>query len=418
MCTRMWQTKWMAAGLLTLAAAGCQPAKNGPASASSSRAVSRLPADPAGVSESPPAEILPDTHVAAGRLHESQGRLARAAEQYRLAIGAKPDHLEAHNRLGVVLDQLGKYKEADQAFARAIRLAPQRAYLHNNLAFSYIMQGRWAEAQEELTRALELQPDFPRARVNLGTVLAQQDRFEQALDNFRQVLRPEDAYYNLGLMYQSKKHPVEAAQAFKAALEANPKMAAAQKRLDLLPPSAVSEADKLGGLFVTPMALTGTATPPNAAMTRPAEPTSIMIVEPPDLPAPADTPEEMSADEEQVDQTDAEPLTERDETQNGLFSQLSTDDPPAEDAESESSSPNEPSAAASTWGWLARPTEWIRSAVASIQPLVDRLSPLDFIDANEVMELASPLPPEVPVPDAEEPAVYDLQVSPSPSSEP
>jgi len=182
--------------------------------------------------------------MAAGRLHESQNRLARAAEQYRLAVAIKPDYVEALNRLGIVLDRLGRFKEADKAFRDAIAAAPDQAHLHNNLAFSYIMQLNWREAEIALTKALELKPDFARARVNLAMALAQQERFDEALTQFQTVLPAEDAYYNMGLMYQSKMKLVDAARSFKAALELNPQMIAARKRLEMLPPDVVSEAER------------------------------------------------------------------------------------------------------------------------------------------------------------------------------
>jgi Flp pilus assembly protein TadD len=196
---------------------------------------------PADVRDAP--SILPQTHMAAGRLHESQGRLARAAEQYRQAVALDARNLEAYNRLGVVLDRLGRFKEADEAFQQAIRLAPDQAHLRNNLGFSYMMQSRWQDAERELKAAIDMQPHFARARVNLGMVLAQQDRFDEARVQFEEALPLEDAWYNMGLMYQSRERVVEAARSFQIALETNPRLVAAQKRLDMLPPDIVSIAE-------------------------------------------------------------------------------------------------------------------------------------------------------------------------------
>lgn len=196
--------------------------------------------------------IQPETHLAAGRLHETQGRLVRAAEQYRLAIAAKPTSIEAMNRLGIVLDRLGRFKEADEVFAKAIRLAPDQAHLHNNLAFSYILQARWREAEVSLTKAIEIDPSMARARVNLAMTLAQQGRFDDAFTHFQAVLPIEDAHYNMGLMYQSKRLSVDAAKSFKAALRANPKLVAAQQRLDSLPKDVVSQAERNSEISASP----------------------------------------------------------------------------------------------------------------------------------------------------------------------
>lgn len=276
-------TMWWCAGCATTAGHDAQLGQ---------KPISKLPAE-ATASDNPEVqdrEILPETHMAAGRLHESQNRLARAVEQYRLAVAIKPDHVEALNRLGIVLDRLGRFKEADKAFRDAIAAAPDQAYLHNNLAFSCIMQLNWREAEIVLTKALELKPDFARARVNLAMALAQQERFDEALTQFQTVLPAEDAYYNMGLMYQSKHQLVDAARSFKAALELNPQMIAARKRLEMLPADVVSEAERQLEAIASPapaeLASDESADPSERPTTQPAsdEPNdSPQAYNPPDL---------------------------------------------------------------------------------------------------------------------------------------
>ncbi len=198
-------------------------------------------------------EIEPDTHVAAGRLHESYHRYARAAQQYRQAIDLNPENLEAYNRLGVVYDKLGRFQEADEAFLTAIQIAPDKAFLYNNLGFSYALQQRYGEAEEVLHRAIQIQPDFARARVNLGMCLAHQDRWQEALAQFEQAVPREAAYYNIGLLYHAKKRYNEAAHAYRTALTLNPEMRAAEKRLAMLSPDAQAQA--------TPFSITATPQP-------------------------------------------------------------------------------------------------------------------------------------------------------------
>jgi tetratricopeptide (TPR) repeat protein len=405
MFARTWHIRWMAMGVGVLMAAGCGSPKGGAVSKGPRQVTSKLPVAVPEAPELPQPEILPDTYVAAGRLHESQGRLARAAEQYRLAIGAKPNCIEAYSRLGVVLDRMGKFNEADQCFARGIQFSPRLAHLHNNLGFSYLMQGRWAEAQRELNKAIELQPEFPRARVNLGTALAQQGRFQEAFESFRQALRAEDAYYNIGLMYQSKKQPVQAAQAFKEALAANPKMMAAQKRLDLLPPSVVSEAEKQGTLFVFPAALNGQR-PTDVPAVRPGPPESVAAIEDEDvLPAAAQP-------EEQVEQDDLALPDEGNGIMGWQFSNLFPDTPdafmPAEEDGSEEQVVTP--ADSDVLGMLAHPAEMIRLAIEPVGALLDGILAADM---DDMTELASPLPVMVAHPQPEELPFFKLMVTPS-----
>ena len=90
---------------VTLWLVGCgAPAASAPSEQRDT--ISRLPNhELSNVAETDPADIFPQTHLAAGRLHESQNRLSRAAQQYRRAIAIQPDYVEALNRLGIVLDR-------------------------------------------------------------------------------------------------------------------------------------------------------------------------------------------------------------------------------------------------------------------------------------------------------------------------
>jgi Flp pilus assembly protein TadD len=403
MFARISQIRWITAGAAVLAAVGCHSARQDAAFQASSQTMSRLPADVSLLAEARSPEILPDTHVAAGRMHESQGHLARAAEQYRLAIGAQPDHVEAHNRLGIVLDQLGKFQEADQAFARAIRLAPRQAHLRNNLAFSYIMQTRWADAEAELTRALELAPEFARARVNLATVQAQQGRFEEAFENFKRVLREEDAYYNLGLMYQSKRRSAEAAQAFRQALQVNPKLVAAQKRLDLLPPGARSEAERRGPLFAPALAMAGQGGAGDAADGADA------AANPPDAGAnlATDGPARREIDGDAsagMAVPDAQPAMERLAVDDGFFTERRTDDEWL--FSSLVVEPSGPSWQGNRWA------DAVRLLRDRIEPMRQILNRLWSAESGESAMQASPLPPEVPEPEEETSPLYELSASP------
>ncbi len=189
--------------------------------------------------------IEAETQLAAGRLHESQNRPDDAIEQYRAAIASEPNLLAAYDRLASLLDRLGRFKESEDVYQEALKRIPDQAFLHNNLGFSYILQRRWSEAENALYRAIELKPDFARAHVNLALALAQQDRFDEAFPHFQAVLPAEDAHFNMGLMYQSRRKPVEAAKSFKTALELNPNLTAARDHLKKLPTEVLSKADDL-----------------------------------------------------------------------------------------------------------------------------------------------------------------------------
>ncbi|HON65398.1 MAG TPA: tetratricopeptide repeat protein [Phycisphaerae bacterium] len=191
-----------------------------------------------------PTKIQAKTYLAAARLHESQNRPIQALQQYQYALNEDPQNVQILVRIGVLNDQIGNGAAAEAAYREALRFEPDNAQVHNNLGFSYILRQRWQDAEAALTRAVELAPGFARARINLGLVLAQTNRFDEAFEQFQAVLPPADAYYNLGLMYQSKRKNVDAAAAYKRALEANPKLVAATEQLKKMPADVLDAADR------------------------------------------------------------------------------------------------------------------------------------------------------------------------------
>lgn len=192
--------------------------------------------------EAPAHPVEPDTHLAAARLHESLGNFDEAMAQYDQVLQRNPQDVEALNRKAVILCRFGRFDRAHELFTQALKIDESHAHIWNNRAFNFIMQHRWAEAEADLREALTLCPDFCRAHVNLGMALAQQERYDDALVSFKACLSDDDAYYNMGLMYQSKKRMADAAVAYKKALELNPRLTAAARKLEQLPPDVLEAA--------------------------------------------------------------------------------------------------------------------------------------------------------------------------------
>ena len=79
----------------------------------------------------------------------------------------KPDYAEAHNNLGIALNDQGKPDEAVACYRRALELKPDYAEAHNNLGIACKEQGKLDEAVACYRRALELKPDCVMAHSNL-----------------------------------------------------------------------------------------------------------------------------------------------------------------------------------------------------------------------------------------------------------
>lgn len=184
----------------------------------------------------PEVDIMPNTHLASGRLLEMQGAFSQAIEQYQLAIAGDPKNVGAMNRLAMVYSRLGRFDEALNSMQRAVELEPDVALLRNNLGYIQLCKLNWTEAEFEFREALRLDPEFARARVNLGMALARQDRIPEAHNEFRAVLPEADALYNLGLVLRGMKRYQEAVDAFELVLEKDPRFVAAEQQLKELEP--------------------------------------------------------------------------------------------------------------------------------------------------------------------------------------
>lgn len=186
-------------------------------------------------------KILPETHVAAGRMFEAQRDTSQAIQQYRKAVAVNHRNVVAHQRLGYLLGQVGEHAEAIEVLGRAVTLDPSNAVLRNNLGFELMHVQRWKEAEAELRTAIRLQPGFARAHVNLAMVLCQTSRFDEALAEFERVLPDADAHYNMGLLHRGQKRYSEAQASFERVLRINPAFTAARKQLAEVAPFAAAE---------------------------------------------------------------------------------------------------------------------------------------------------------------------------------
>jgi len=185
--------------------------------------------------EVPPPKIKIATYLAAAQLHQAQGNLTQAIQQYQYALQEDPNNADLYGGIGVLYDRQSNRRLAEEAYQKALQIQPNNATVLNNFAFSYIMRRDWAKAEVQLQRAIALKPDFTRARMNLAMTQAQLGRYDEAFKNFSYVLPPADAHYNMGLMYQSKRMVAEATKEYKEALKANPQMVAAQEQLKRMP---------------------------------------------------------------------------------------------------------------------------------------------------------------------------------------
>ena len=152
------------------------------------------------------------------------------ASSYNQAIALKPDYVEAHNNLGVTLQELGRLDEAQTSYTKAIALKPDYVQTQSNLGNTLKELGRLDEVEASYTQAIALKPccqsplqlgcpaartgenetgrsklqtntalksDYVDAHNNLGYLLQELDRSEEAEISLRQALALKSDYADI-----------------------------------------------------------------------------------------------------------------------------------------------------------------------------------------------------------------------------
>ncbi len=166
-------------------------------------------------------------HMAEGRLHQAQGRFARAVAAYeRAAIVAPtdPDPLLSWVKLEVAQ---GHLKQVTLRMDAIIVKQPDHAYAHGLLGEVSMIAGDYSSADAHFERATTLNPKWLTPWLNWGSLWLGQKRFDQAVLVVKNGLRvnaeSEELHMLLASVHSSQGKVDEAMSAYDAALRLNPK---------------------------------------------------------------------------------------------------------------------------------------------------------------------------------------------------
>jgi O-antigen ligase/Tfp pilus assembly protein PilF len=128
-----------------------------------------------------------DRYYRCGLELEKAGKLDRAEEEYRRAIGWDPAHPQYHMALGGLDER--RYKQGDATalaparseMERAAALAPTLAAPHLDLGWIHAQLGETSEATEEFGRVLKLDPTNPLYQHYVGLWFAATGQTDRAL---------------------------------------------------------------------------------------------------------------------------------------------------------------------------------------------------------------------------------------------
>jgi tetratricopeptide (TPR) repeat protein len=175
--------------------------------------------------------IRSETRYAAGELAETRGAYAQAAEQYRQALQADPNHLPSLYRLGVVLSQMKNYPDAIATWKRYTQATHESAAGYSNLGFCYELANRPDDAEVAYQKGIRKDPHHVACRVNYGLMLVRRGREGEGRLQLQAVLKPAEVHYNVGSAYESLGRAEQAKLEYRKALEVDPNFADAHARL-------------------------------------------------------------------------------------------------------------------------------------------------------------------------------------------
>ncbi len=153
----------------------------------------------------PSAEVLSRAreYQQAGCASFSLGQLTEAVAAFEQALELHPDYAEAHNNLGLVLQEQGQFARAEGCYRQARHLKPDRAEPCNNLGTALREQGKLDEAVACFRHALSLWPDYADCHYNLGLAFQHQNQWPDAIASFGHAVRlnPDNAAAVGGLVH-------------------------------------------------------------------------------------------------------------------------------------------------------------------------------------------------------------------------
>ncbi len=171
-------------------------------------------------------------HYNTARTYAMLDKNDEALEHYRKALQTAPRLVQAHNNIGMLLNQSGRFDEASEHFKKAIKLDGLFAPAYYGLGVALHSMGDNVNAAFAYQKALTFNPESYPAWINLGLVCHSIESYEVAINCYKEAIalsgHDAEAFHNLGLAYMGAGDLKQAAAAFSDALKLNPDHEAAQ----------------------------------------------------------------------------------------------------------------------------------------------------------------------------------------------
>ena len=161
--------------------------------------------------------------------NHSKNKIEDAQELYNQVLELNPNHLDAHNNIGIILQNAGQYQKAIKCFEKAIEIDPNYKNAYNNLGSAFKDLQEYQKAIKYFEKAIEIDPNYLDAYNNLGGVHGNLEEYQKAIKCFEKVIEIDPNYLisqiNLGNIFKNLKEFKKAVSCYEKALIINPNYA-------------------------------------------------------------------------------------------------------------------------------------------------------------------------------------------------
>ena len=183
-------------------------------------------------------------HVNLGGALDREGRSDEALQQYYAAQQDNPRYGTAAYDIAVQMQKRGRLRDAIHYYESAIALTQNEdpdlvSHTYSNLGQVHAFLGEQPAAKTSFEKALALDPLNFSSNLGLAKILVNEGKPEPAvklLGTALNILPTAEGYYYLGLAWEEEAQSAQAKAAYRHAVELDPNLEAAQKRLKAIIP--------------------------------------------------------------------------------------------------------------------------------------------------------------------------------------
>ena len=170
--------------------------------------------------------------------NHQNNNLQDAQNYYNRVLKIDPNHTDANNNLGIILQGLGENQKAKECFEKVIEINPNYSSAHNNLGIIYKKSSEYQKAISCYEKAIKINPNYLDAHFNLGLIFQKLDEHLKAKNCYKKMLRidPNNAetHYSLGVIYQKLKENQKAIANYEKSIEINTNYALVHYNLGII----------------------------------------------------------------------------------------------------------------------------------------------------------------------------------------